>query len=66
MEKKFFRQADPQRGKLRLFLLGALESAIHRLRARHRQLLREEVAQTVLGPSEVDEEIRNLISVVSA
>jgi DNA-directed RNA polymerase specialized sigma24 family protein len=40
--------------------LGALKSAIHRLRGRYRALLREEVARTVTAPAEVDEELRYL------
>jgi DNA-directed RNA polymerase specialized sigma24 family protein len=40
--------------------LGALKTAIHRLRGRYRALLREEVARTVEKPSEVDEELRFL------
>jgi RNA polymerase sigma-70 factor (ECF subfamily) len=44
---------------------SAVKSAIFRLRRRHRELLREEVAQTVATPAEVDNEIRHLISVLS-
>lgn len=44
---------------------SAVKSAIFRLRQRHRDLLREEIAQTVATPGEVDEEIRYLISVMS-
>jgi DNA-directed RNA polymerase specialized sigma24 family protein len=40
--------------------LGALKTAIHRLRGRYRKLLREEVARTVTTPAEVDEELRYL------
>ena len=40
--------------------LGALKTAIHRLRGRYRALLREEVARTVAAPAEVDEEVRYL------
>jgi RNA polymerase sigma-70 factor (ECF subfamily) len=39
---------------------GAAKVAVHRLRRRYRQLLRDEIAQTVAGPKEVDEEIRHL------
>jgi len=39
---------------------GAVRVAAHRLRKRYRQLLRNEIAQTVSAPSEIDEEIRNL------
>ncbi len=40
--------------------LGALKTAIHRLRGRYRALLREEVARTVAAPADVDEELRYL------
>jgi RNA polymerase sigma-70 factor (ECF subfamily) len=43
---------------------GAVKSAVHRLRQRYRQLLRDEIAQTVAGPGEVDEELRHLIAVL--
>ena len=43
---------------------SAVKSAIHRLRQRHRDLLRDEIAQTVSSPTEVDEELRYLISVM--
>jgi RNA polymerase sigma factor (sigma-70 family) len=42
--------------------VSATTSAIHRLRGRFRQLFREEIAQTVASPDEVDEEIRCLIA----
>lgn len=41
---------------------GAVKNAIHRLRRRYRELLRDEIAQTVADPSEVDEEIRQLFA----
>ena len=44
---------------------GALKVAVHRLRQRYRELLREEVAHTVARPEEVDDELRYLISVIS-
>lgn len=44
---------------------SALKSALHRLRQRHRELIREEVAQTVGSAQEVDEEVRHLIAVLS-
>ena len=43
---------------------GAVKSAVHRLRQRYRQLLREEIAQTVAQPGEVEEELRHLIAVL--
>jgi RNA polymerase sigma-70 factor (ECF subfamily) len=44
---------------------GTVKSAVHRLRLRHREVLREEIAQTVARPEEIDEEIRNLLTVLS-
>ncbi len=44
---------------------SALKSAVHRMRARYRQLVREEVAHTVADPAEVHEEARHLIAVIS-
>ena len=45
---------------------SAVYSAIHRLRYRYRQLLQEEIAQTVESPDQVQEEVRYLIKVLSA
>lgn len=44
---------------------GAVKVAIHRLRKEFGELLRNEIAQTVVSPSEVDEEIRYLLQVTS-
>jgi len=44
---------------------GAVRMAVHRLRRRYGELLRSEIAQTVSGPEEVEEEMRFLLSVVS-
>ena len=44
---------------------SALKSAVHRMRARYRQLVREEVTHTVADPAEVNEEARHLIAVIS-
>jgi RNA polymerase sigma-70 factor (ECF subfamily) len=41
---------------------NAVKQAFHRLRQRYRQLLREEVAQTVATPAEVEDELRHLIT----
>jgi DNA-directed RNA polymerase specialized sigma24 family protein len=46
--------------------VGALDVAVHRLRQRFGALLREQVAQTVSSDSEVDEEIRYLISILGS
>lgn len=45
---------------------GAFKVAVHRLRTRFREALRQEVAQTVGRPEEIDDELRHLLSVVSA
>ncbi|MSU64378.1 MAG: sigma-70 family RNA polymerase sigma factor [Pedosphaera sp.] len=44
---------------------GAVRVAVHRLRGRFRELLREEIAQTVATPEEVNDELRHLIEIVS-
>lgn len=41
---------------------GAVKVAVHRLRQRYRDCLREQIAQTVSTPAEVDEEIRQLFT----
>ena len=43
---------------------GAVRVAVHRLRQRYGELLRNEIQQTVSGPAEVDEEMRYLLSVL--
>lgn len=43
---------------------GAIKVALHRMRARMRELIRDEVAQTLADPAAVDEELRQLFSVV--
>jgi RNA polymerase sigma factor (sigma-70 family) len=44
---------------------GAVKVAVHRLRQRYRELLREEIAHTVSGPEQVEEEIRALFAALS-
>ena len=44
---------------------GAIRVAVHRLRRRFRESLRNEIAATVCGPDEIDEEIRFLISTLN-
>jgi hypothetical protein len=39
---------------------GAVKVAAHRLRQRYRELLREEIANTVAGPEEVEQELKHL------
>jgi RNA polymerase sigma factor (sigma-70 family) len=49
--------------------LGLKEDAVkqnaHRLRRRYRELFREEIAQTVDGPSQVEDELKHLFAVLS-
>lgn len=44
---------------------GAVKVAVHRLRQRYRECLREQIAQTVSTPAEVDQEIRQLFAAFS-
>ena len=46
------------------FSIGAMKTVIHRLRARYRALLREEVAQTVMNPDEIDNELQALQAIL--
>jgi len=39
---------------------GTLRVTVHRLRKRYRELLRDEISQTLTHPSDVDEELRSL------
>jgi len=45
---------------------GAVRVALHRLRRRFGQLLRDEIAQTVASPQEIDGEIRHLFMAIAA
>ena len=45
---------------------SAIKVTVHRMRSRLRELVREEVAQTVDGPGEVDDEMRQLLAALSA
>jgi RNA polymerase sigma-70 factor (ECF subfamily) len=45
---------------------GAVRVAIHRLRKRYRELLRDEIAQTLANAADVDEEMRALFGAFSA
>lgn len=44
---------------------GAVAMAVQRLRQRYRELVRDEVAQTVAVPAEIEEEMKHLIAVLS-
>ena len=46
--------------------LSAVKAAIHRLRGNFRALVRREVARTVASPTEIDEELRYLSSVLAS
>ncbi|MGO9244910.1 MAG: RNA polymerase sigma factor [Verrucomicrobiia bacterium] len=41
---------------------GAVKVAVHRLRRRYRELLREEISHTVATPAEIEEEIQHLFT----
>jgi len=45
---------------------NAVKQAFHRLRQRYRLLLREEIAQTVVAPSDVEDELRHFIAILQA
>jgi RNA polymerase sigma factor (sigma-70 family) len=55
----------PQLAERLQMSLSNVKISAHRARQRYRELLREEIAHTVATPSEVDEEIRYLMRVVS-
>jgi RNA polymerase sigma-70 factor (ECF subfamily) len=44
---------------------GAVKVAVHRLRARYRDLLRAEIGETVEDPGRVDDEIRDLMAALA-
>jgi len=44
---------------------GAVRVAVHRLRRRYRELLREEIAQTLSDPAQADEEMQVLFSALT-
>jgi len=44
---------------------GSVKVAVHRLRQRYRQLLRDEIANTVTQPQEIEEELRHLFAVLA-
>jgi RNA polymerase sigma-70 factor (ECF subfamily) len=43
---------------------SAVKVAMHRLRSRYRELLRDEVRQTVDDPGKIDDELRHLCAVL--
>jgi RNA polymerase sigma-70 factor (ECF subfamily) len=44
---------------------GAAKVAVHRLRRRYRELVRAEIANTVVSPEEVEEEMRHLLQALA-
>jgi len=44
---------------------GAVKVAVHRLRRRYRELLRDEIAQTVTNEDQINEEIRDLFAALA-
>jgi RNA polymerase sigma-70 factor (ECF subfamily) len=44
---------------------SSVYSAVHRLRQRYGELLREEVAHTLVSPEQIDDELRHLVRVLS-
>jgi len=44
---------------------GAVKVAVHRLRQRYGAILRLEISETVVGPAEVEAEMRELFRAVS-
>ncbi len=45
---------------------SALKSVVHRMRRRYADLFRDEVAQTIASPADLDDEIRHLLGMLSA
>jgi len=45
---------------------NAVKQAFHRFRQRYRLLFREEIAQTVAVPGDIEDELRHLIAVLRA
>jgi RNA polymerase sigma-70 factor (ECF subfamily) len=45
---------------------SAVRQASYRLRQRYRQVLREEIAHTVMAPADIDDELRHLVTVLRA
>jgi DNA-directed RNA polymerase specialized sigma24 family protein len=44
---------------------GSVKVAVHRLRQRYRQLLRDEIASTVATPEDIEDEMRHLFAVLA-
>ena len=44
---------------------SGVSSALHRMRRRYGELLREEIAETVSGPEEAEDELRHLLRTIA-
>jgi RNA polymerase sigma-70 factor (ECF subfamily) len=44
---------------------GAVQVAVHRLRRRYREILRQSIAATLEDPADVDDEIRDLFAALA-
>jgi RNA polymerase sigma-70 factor (ECF subfamily) len=44
---------------------GAVKVAVHRLRRRYRELLRDEIARTVDDPTQIEAEIQDLFTALA-
>jgi RNA polymerase sigma-70 factor (ECF subfamily) len=45
---------------------GAVKVAVHRMRRRYRDLLKEEIAQTVASPESQEDELRELLAALGS
>ncbi len=69
---RVFVSGDPDRGAYQQLAAnlemsdGAVRTAVHRLRRRYAELLREKIAATVADPQEVDDEIRFLLAALES
>ena len=45
---------------------GAAKVAVHRLRRRYRQLLKEEIARTIIEPDVLEDELRELLAALGS
>jgi RNA polymerase sigma factor (sigma-70 family) len=45
---------------------GAVKVAVHRMRRRYRKLLKEEIAQTIVGPEALEDELGELLAALSS
>jgi RNA polymerase sigma factor (sigma-70 family) len=52
-------------GRLKL-TESTVKQTVHRMRLRYREVFREEIAQTVDGPGEVEDELKHIFAVLSA